>query len=136
MVRGLILCGAWAALSVAAPRPSAAQVPTLAGDVRVDTKGIADKLGVKPGPGAPDEIELGRTITTSLADPAKIGKFGIIGMHEGARVTITRIAPDRIRVEADEMEPMPTSGKVTLKVAGDGSLTVAPDKPAGKPSRA
>jgi hypothetical protein len=133
MVRGLILCGALAALSAVAPRSSTAQAPVLAGDVRVDTKGVADKLGVKTGPGAPDEIELGRSITTTLADPVKIAKFGVIGMHEGARVTITRIAPDRIRVEADEMEPVPTSGKVTLKVGTDGSLTVAPDKPPQKP---
>jgi hypothetical protein len=133
MVRSLILCGASVALMAAAPHPVAAQQPVPAGEIRVDAKALADKLGVKLGPGAPDEIELGRTITTSLTDPAKIGKLGIVGLHEGARVTITRVGPDRIRVEGDEMEPMPVSGKVTLKVGADGSLTVAPDKLPAKP---
>jgi hypothetical protein len=44
-------------------------------------------------------------------------------MHEGARVTAGRMAPDKIRVEADEMEPVPARGSATLKADAKGVLT-------------
>jgi hypothetical protein len=100
----------------------------------VVVKTITDALGLKPSTSAaPETLDLGATITCSLIDPAKLAKHSIRGLHEGARVTITRITSDRIHVEADEMEPMPVSGKVTLKMNSDGTFTPVPDAQRGKP---
>ena len=46
-------------------------------------------------------------------------------MHAGARVTVGRVAPDKIRVEADEMEPVPASTAATLKLDAKGLLVAA-----------
>ena len=115
----------------ASPVAARAQVQQQAVDISV--KSTIDKLGLKPSGNLPDEFELGRSITVSLADPAKAAKYGVVGMHEGARVTVTRVAPDRIRVEADEMEPVPNKSAVTLKVGADGAMTKAPDRPPKPP---
>ena len=83
---------------------------------------------------APRELDLGHSITTTLADPKKLTPY-IKGMHEGARVTITCVGPNRLRVEAEEMEPVEQRTAVTLRVGEDGSLTPVspapprPDKP-------
>jgi hypothetical protein len=126
-----------AALALAAPipRPTRAQVtPAGSATGAVSVRRISEALGLKASAAsAPEELDLGLTITFSLADPAKLAKYTIRGLHEGARVTVTRIAPDRIRVEADEMEPMPVSGKVTLKINADGTYTVVPDAARGRP---
>ena len=127
MVRGVLLsvCIAAIAASPATARSQSQQQSS----VEISVKSTIDKLGLKPSGNLPDDFELGRSITVSLADPAKVAKYGIVGMHEGARVTVTRVAPDRIRVEADEMEPVPNKSHVTLKVAADGSMTQAPERP-------
>jgi len=127
MVRGVMLLSVCTA--VLAVSPVTARAQTQQGTVEISVKSIVDKLGLKPSGNMPDEFDLGRSITVSLADPAKIAKYGIVGMHEGARVTLTRVAPDRVRVEADEIEPLPNKSAVTLKVGADGSLTRAPDRP-------
>jgi len=128
MVRGVMLLSVCIAAIAASPLPARAQVQQQ-GTVDISVKSTVDKLGLKPSGNLPDEFELGRSITVSLADPTKIAKYGIVGMHEGARVVITRVAPDRIRVEADEMEPVPNKSVVTLKVAPNGSMTQAPERP-------
>jgi hypothetical protein len=87
---------------------------------------VAEKLGVKTMVNAPRELELGSSVTAMLADPKKLVAYGIKDMHEGARVTITCIGPNRVRVEADEMEPVEQRAVVTLKVSEDGSLTPVP----------
>jgi hypothetical protein len=46
-------------------------------------------------------------------------------MHAGARVIIARVAPDKVRVEADEMEPAPANAAATIKLDAKGVL-VAP----------
>jgi hypothetical protein len=131
MSRGFMFLAALALATPSLPRSTSAQV-TQQSEVAVKT--ITDALGLKPAAAsAPSTLELGATITFSLTDPAKLAKHTIRGLHEGARVTVTRVAPDRVRVEADEMEPMPVTGKVTLKVNGDGTFTPVPDAQRGKP---
>ena len=129
MVRGVMLLSVCIAALAASPPAARAQPQQQGAAVEISVKSTIDKLGLKPSGNLPDEFDLGRSITVSLADPAKIAKYGIVGMHEGARVTVTRVAPDRIRVEADEMEPVPNKSTVTLKVAANGSMTQAPERP-------
>ena len=127
-IRILLAC-----VLLAAPlSPSRAQQPS-AEPVAVGN--IADKLGIKIMANAPRELELGFSVTGTLADPKKLAGYGIKNMHEGARVTITCVGPNRVRVEADEMEPVEQRAVVTLKVSEDGSLTPLPASvpKAGKP---
>jgi hypothetical protein len=120
-------------LSVALCGVATAQQPDVA-PVRVGA--VADKLGVKVGPGTPRELEFGRSATTTLAEPEKLAPYGIKGMHEGARVTITCVGPNRLRVEADELEPVQQRAAVTLRVSDDGSLTAVADRaPQAKPPK-
>src|SRR5262245_35384924 len=131
MSRGFMFLAALALATPTLPRFTSAQA-TRQSEVAVKT--ITNALGLKASTSnAPETLDLGASITCSLTDPVKLAKHAIRGLHEGARVTVTRIAPDRIRVEADEMEPMPASGKVTLKVNGDGTFTPVPDAQRGKP---
>lgn len=120
------------ALCIALPIGLAAQQSTV---YPVPAGAVAEKLGVKLMPGAPTEVELGHSVTAMLADPQKLVAVGIKGMHEGARITITCIGPNRLRVEADEMEPVAQRATATVNVAADGSLTPALDRapPAPKP---
>lgn len=127
MSRGFMFLAAFALVATALPGSTSAQV-TPQGEVRVSVKSLGETLGLKPSnSGGADALELGATVTFTLTDPAKLAKHTIRGLHEGARVTATRVAPDRIRVEADEMEPVPVSRKVTLRVNTDGTLTPVPD---------
>ena len=133
MSRGFMFLAALALAYPALPTNAPAQV-TPQGATAVSVKSITEALGLKPATAsAPTSLDLGSTITFTLLEPAKIAKFGVRAMHEGARVTVTRVAPDRIRVEADEMEPLAVSAKVTLKVNADGSFTQVPDAQRGKP---
>jgi hypothetical protein len=119
LLSALILCAALPALSVAQQSD--------VDPVRLDP--VAEKLGVKPMPNSPRDLELGRSATMLLAEPDKLASAGIKGMHDGARVTITCVGPSRIRVEADEMEPVDRRGTVTLRVGVDGTLTPVADRP-------
>jgi hypothetical protein len=131
MVRSLLCLGA-CVLTIALPHQGRAQGPATAGP-DVSMKTLAEKLGIKPSPNAPDDIEIGRSVTTSLTSPEKIAQYGIKGMHEGARVTVTRTAPDRLRIEADEMEPVSSRAAVTVRVGADGSMTQVPERASSKP---
>jgi len=91
----------------------------------VSGKALAEQLGAKLQPREDDELRLGMSFTAVLESPEKLAEFGIKGMHAGARVTVARVAPDKIRVEADEMTPVEASGKATLKLDEKGML-VAP----------
>jgi hypothetical protein len=104
----------------AAPGPG----PAVRAEGPVVVVGVfSDKIGVKPMPSSPLELELGHSFTASVVDGAKLVKYGIVGMHEGARVTVTRIAADKLRVEAEEMEPIEHKEIVTLLINGDGTYT-------------
>jgi hypothetical protein len=84
---------------------------------------IAQQLGAKTTANPSEELGLGASVTATLVDPAKLEKFGISGMHEGARVSVMRVAPDKLRVEVDELEPTPQTKKATLKLDDKGHLT-------------
>ena len=130
MNRRLMLLAA-CAVAIGVPRQTFAQSGL--GEPEVQVGDVLKQLGAKPATtNYPSELELGRTITASLVSPDKLADHGIKGMHEGARVTVTRISPDRIRVEADEMEPVSAKGAVTLRVSTDGSLTQVAERAASK----
>ena len=124
MRRGRMFWSAFA-LSLMLPAISIGQRDNVA-PIRVDV--LMDKLGVKGLPNGERELELGKSTTTVLAEPQKLVPYGITGMHDGARVTITCVGPNRLRVEADELEPVVHSVVVTLLVGENGSLTVAPER--------
>lgn len=87
------------------------------------TAAIAAQLGAKLSPNQPEELSVGVSMTASLTDSARIAALGATGLHAGARVTVMRIASDRIRVEIDEMDPVPLTKKLTLRVDAQGRLT-------------
>ena len=129
MARGLLLCGVSFAL-IALParvRPQKPDVPP------VPVMAVAEKLGAAPMPDAPRELEWGKSATATVTDPKKLVPYGIKGIHEGARVTITCVGLYRVRVEAEEIEPVPVRAVVTLKFDADGSMTPLPDKEPPKP---
>ena len=113
-------------LCVAFPASTRGQQPAV-DPVSVGT--VAEKLGVKTTLSSPRELDFGHSVTTTLADPTKLVPYGIKGMHEGARVTITCVGPNRVRVEAEEMEPVEQRTTVTLRVGDDGTLTPVPPPP-------
>lgn len=119
---------AWAALAIV-PAFSPAQSP---GAPPIPVGSVSEKLGVKTSLSAPRELDPGRSVTTTLSDPKKLEPY-IKGMHEGARVTISCVGPGRIRVEAEEMEPVEQHTTVTLHVDDDGKLSPAPERPAQPP---
>jgi hypothetical protein len=83
---------------------------------------IAEQLGAKV---VDKNIELGigQSLTGTVTDVAKLAKFGITGIHEGARLTAFRSAPDKLRIEVDELEPAPVNKKATLKLDERGRLS-------------
>jgi hypothetical protein len=83
---------------------------------------VAEQLGAKVTSSQGEELSVGSSLTGTLLDPGKLTKFGISGMHEGARVSVMRVAPDKLRVEVDEMEPTPQTKKATLKIDERGRL--------------
>ena len=101
----------------AAP-PERAATPTIGA--------VSAQLGVKVTNLASEDFALGVNFTGVLEDPAKLAAFGIKDMHVGARVTASRMAPDRVIVEADEMEPIPARSSVRLRLGADGTLLVPP----------
>lgn len=84
---------------------------------------VAEQLGAKLTSGHNEELGIGSSLTGALVDPAKLAKLGISGMHEGARVALMRVAPDKVRVEVDELEPTPQTKKATFKIDDKGRLT-------------
>jgi hypothetical protein len=94
---------------------------------RIDTPSVpavAAQLGVKPLPGAPALLDLGTSFTAMLEKPERLASFGLPSMTVGARVTVIRIAIDRVRIEADELDPVPRSTKGTVQLDDRGALIV------------
>lgn len=87
------------------------------------TEAIAAQLGAKLSPNQPEELPVGVSMTASLTDSARIAALGATGLHAGARVTVMRIAPDKVRIEIDEMDPVPLTKKLTLRIDAQGKLT-------------
>jgi len=114
---------------LAAPGLTAQQDPKQqsAAPTTVSAKAIAEQLGAKLQPRDDDELRIGMSFTAVLESPEKLAELGLKGMHAGARVTVARVAPDKIRVEADEMTPVQNSAAAAFKVDAKGAL-VAPPK--------
>src|SRR5438105_7674290 len=90
----------------------------------VSAKSIAEQLGARLQPRDDDELRIGMSFTAVLESPEKLAELGLKGMHAGARVTVARVAPDKVRVEADEMTPVQASAAATLKIDAKGALVV------------
>jgi len=89
----------------------------------IATTDVATQLGLKSPPGQPRELAVGASATYTLVDPSKLAALGVTGVHAGARVTIIRIAADKLRMEVDEIEPVALTKKATLKIDQEGKLT-------------
>ena len=110
---------------LAAPTLVAQDTKQQAGPTMVSAKAIAEQLGARLQPRDDDELHVGTSFTAVLDNPAKLVLLGLKEMHPGARVTVGRVAPDKIHVEVDEMDPTPTSTAATLKVDANGKLMAA-----------
>ena len=124
-LRAGVACFGIAFALLSSPAPAAAQD---SGQVRQQsrqtmTEGIAAQLGAKLSPKQPEELPVGVSMTASLIDSAKIAALGATGLHAGARVTVMRIGPEKVRVEIDEMDPVPLTKKLTLRIDAQGKLT-------------
>jgi len=86
---------------------------------------IASQLGVNVAIGRDDEFAVGVQFTGVLQAPEKLDVLGLAGMHPGARVYAARIGPDRVQVEADELNP-PKRVTAKLKLDVTGKLLAAP----------
>lgn len=103
----------------------AQNAPRQQGEIHASAKALIAQLGVKMPPRDDDEFGLGVSISGTLESPEKLARFGITGVHQGARVTIMRIAPDKVRVEADELDPTPARAAATLRLSASGTLLAA-----------
>lgn len=113
---------------ITAPRVMAQQWPEQQGvPASVSAKMLCDQLGATLQPRNEDELRLGVSVTAVLQEPDKLAEFGVKGMHAGARVIVARVAPDKVRVEADEMNPNLVSAGATLKLDARGAM-VPPGK--------
>jgi len=86
---------------------------------------VAAQLGVGLAGDHSGQLFVGVSFTGVATDPAKLEALGIHGAHRGARVTVMRIAEDKLLVEVDEMSPAPLRVSVRLKMAADGTLSRA-----------
>jgi hypothetical protein len=123
---GVLLVLLLASVAFTPARLSAPEVRRTASEDPVLTVGgVSSQLGIKTQLRDDDEFVLGTSITGLLTEPEKLARFGI-HMHAGARVTAGRAGLDKIRVEADEMEPVPARASATLRVDNKGVLSAAP----------
>lgn len=121
--RALALVGAIALAAVALDASAAlARGATLAAPITITA--VAAQLGVTVQGADSGELAVGASFTGMLADPAKLARFGITGVHKGARVTVMRAAPDRLRVDVDELDPVPASAHATLRIGDTGELAI------------
>jgi hypothetical protein len=88
---------------------------------------VAAQLGVKIIERGTEEFALGVQFSGSLEDTLKLPQFGLKGFHVGSRVTVARIAQDRVHIEADELDP-PRSVYVRVRIDATGKV-MAPATP-------
>ena len=84
---------------------------------------LAQQLGVKLRPDAPSELLVGATLTATVQEPEKLERFGIVGVHQGARLTAFRSSSQRLVVEVDEVDPQPITKRATVRVGASGHLS-------------
>lgn len=126
-MRALLLAGACLIAILGAPRRVDGQQPQ-----SPSVAALAAQLGAKAQPRPSEVLDVGETFTAILEEPAKLAALGIRGMHAGARVTVARVSPVAVRVEADELEPKMTSASVTLHLDARGNLSVPGSSVAGR----
>jgi hypothetical protein len=108
--------------AVHAQKPLATLAPIA--EAHFTNASIGRQLGAKVSDRPEVPLALGASLTGLLQDPSALERLGIKGMHKGARVAAMRFAPDRIRVEVDEVVPAPRKAAVTLLVNEAGELSV------------
>ena len=112
-----VLGVAGAALIAPSARPRESRLPSL--NPTIGT--VAAQLGVKINDRATEEFSLGVQFSGSLEDTLKLPRFGLKGFHLGSRVTVARIAQDRVHIEADELDP-PRSVYVRVRIDATGKI--------------
>ncbi len=110
------------AARAAAPSEATAAATSPSGTIGM----VAEQLGVKVTTDLEQEFDIGVEFTGSLQDPAKLARFGIAGMHVGARVTALRLSFDKVSIVADELDP-PNRKSVKIGISANGGL-IAPSK--------
>ena len=125
IARAVTIAAACLGIALASPAVTGAQP---AGAVKqpvgqVSTAVVSEQLGLKASPRQADDLLVGASISCSLVDPAKLAALGAAGLHAGARVTFMRVASDRLRVEADEIEPVLLTKKLSLNIDAQGRLS-------------
>jgi hypothetical protein len=68
-------------------------------------------------------LDVGRSVDFELIDPLRLANHTGRRLKYGAHVTITRITAERLRIVADEADPMPKSDRVTLRINGNGTYS-------------
>lgn len=101
-----------------------ARVETRTAIREVSSAIVAQQLGARLSPSQPGELTVGASLTGSLSDPERLALLGIAEARPGARVTMVRVAEQRLVVEVDEIEPVLRTRRVTLRLQGDGQLSV------------
>ena len=109
----------------AAPRLVAQDTRQQGAPAFVSAKALAEQLGSRLQPRDDDELHVGTSFTAVLDAPDKLIALGLKEMHPGARVTVGRVAPDKVRVEVDEMSPAPASTAATLKLDAKGLMVAS-----------
>lgn len=110
---------------VALPALRAQETRQQAAPAFVSAKALAEQLGAKLQPRDDDELHIGMSFTAVLQSPEKLTALGLKEMHDGARVTVGRVGPDKARVEVDEMSPVAASTAATFKLDAKGLLVAA-----------
>ena len=108
-----------------APRPAGGALPARPHAAAPTVSGVAAQLGLKVHV-LGEDFGVGTSFTGSLRDPEKLASFGVAGFHTGARVTVLRMAPERVVVDADEDEPAPLRKTTRLRIGADGTLSAVP----------
>lgn len=118
-----ILLALVVAVTLCSPNLIRAQLPHAGSGIGISD--VAAQLGVGLAGQTGGELAVGVSFTGAANDPAKLEALGIHGIHKGARITVVRIAEDKVLVEADELDPKPLRVTVRLKISADGTLARA-----------
>ena len=87
---------------------------------------VAEQVGVRLEPKPfDDEFRIGLSISGTLEHHEKLERFGVKGMKNGARVTMSRIAADRVRLDCDQLDAQPSNAKADIKVDESGHLVAS-----------
>ena len=101
--------------------------PVARAEIMMSINTVAEELGVKLEPKPfDDEFRIGLSVSGTLEHQEKLQRFGLKQMKNGARVTMSRIAVDRVRIDADQFAPDLMSAKTEVKVDETGHLIASP----------